>query len=119
MSLKKIFIGNSKACFESKEAKGNYIIIDNELYYKIENCDALRPFFMSIVSDSNHWMFVSSNGGISAGRKNSDNALFPYYTEDKIIESAGITGSKTILQIKIDNKYFLWEPFSDKYEGLY
>ena len=119
MRLKPIFIGNVKARFETKEAKGEYVNIDNELYYKITDSNTLRPFFMSIVSDSNHWMFVSSNGGISAGRKNCDTALFPYYTDDKITESSEITGSKTILQIYQEDKIFLWEPFSDKYEGLY
>ena len=71
-------------------------LLDGEKYYKIINNEAMRPFFMSIVSDSNHWMFISSNGGLSAGRKNSEFALFPYYTDDKITESADITGSKTI-----------------------
>lgn len=74
--------------------------IEGEKYYKIENSDTLRPFFMSIVSDSDHWMFISSNGGLSAGRKNADFALFPYYTDDKITELADITGSKTIFQIR-------------------
>jgi len=32
--------------------------IDNQVYYKISNSDSMRPFFMSIVSDSNHWMFT-------------------------------------------------------------
>ena len=50
--------------------------LENESYYKISNSDAMRPFFMSIVSDSNHWMFISSNGGLSAGRKNANKALF-------------------------------------------
>ena len=36
----------------------------------------MRPFFMSIVSNSDHWMFISSTGGLSAGRKNSNYALF-------------------------------------------
>lgn len=119
MALKNIFIGNVKANIEKKQAKGNYESIGNELFYKIANSDTLRPFFMSIVSDSNHWLFVSSNGGISAGRKNSDTALFPYYTDDKIIESADITGSKTLLQVKKEDKTYLWEPFTDRYEGLY
>lgn len=119
MNPKKLFIGNTKASFERKEVKGEYITIENELFYKISNSDAIRPFFMSIVSDSNHWMFVSSNGGISAGRKNSDLALFPYYTEDKITESAEITGSKSIFLVQLEEKIFLWEPFSTKYEGLY
>lgn len=119
MNPKKLFIGNTRASFERKEVKGEYLTIDNELFYKISNSDTLRPFFMSIVSDSNHWMFVSSNGGISAGRKNSDLALFPYYTDDKITESAEITGSKSIFLVQLEDKIFLWEPFSTKYEGLY
>ena len=62
------------------------IEIKGEKYYRIENSDRMRPFFMSIVSDSNHWMFISSNGGLTAGRKNAEFALFPYYTDDKITE---------------------------------
>ena len=93
--------------------------IDNESYYKISNSDTIRPFFMSIVSDSNNWMFISSNGGLTAGRKNSEFSLFPYYTDDKITESAEITGSKSIFQVTKNNKVHLWEPFSERYEGMY
>ncbi len=93
--------------------------IGNEIYYKISNNDLLRPFFMSIVSDSNHWMFISSNGGLSAGRKNAAYALFPYYTDDKITEAFDITGSKSIFQIQKNNSNFVWEPFSNRYEGRY
>ncbi|WP_298421922.1 hypothetical protein [uncultured Kordia sp.] len=93
--------------------------IDNEAFYKISNSDTIRPFFMSIVSDSNHWMFISSNGGLSAGRKNAEFSLFPYYTDDKITESAEITGSKSIFQVTKNNKVQLWEPFSERYEGMY
>ena len=119
MTTKPVFIGNSKANFESSQVKGSFVNYKNEVFYKITNIDNLRPFLMSIVSDSNHWMFISSNGGLTAGRKNSEAALFPYYTDDKITESAEITGSKTILQVHLKNKTFLWEPFSDKYTGLY
>ncbi len=93
--------------------------INNETFYKISDVDTMRPFFMSIVSDSDHWLFVSSNGGISAGRKNPDFALFPYYTDDKITESAEITGSKTIFHITKNNHTFLWEPFSIRNEGKF
>ena len=92
---------------------------ENESYFKISNHDQMRPFFMSIVSDANHWLFISSNGGLTAGRKNPAYALFPYYTEDKITESADITGSKTIFQIHTKENTLIWEPFSirngDKY----
>ena len=94
-------------------------VIEGEKFFKIENHDQMRPFFMSIVSDSNHWLFISSNGGLSAGRGNSEYALFPYYTDDKITESADITGSKTIFQVQKEGKTHIWEPFSERYEGSY
>ncbi len=83
-------------------------------WFKISNHNAMRPFFMSIVSDSNHWMFVSSNGGLTAGRKNNEFSLFPYYTDDKITESFETTGSKTIIKVKNGGESELWEPFSDR-----
>ena len=119
MKPKTVYIGDNKATFDNKHVRGELVNINNEDYYKISNCDAMRPFFMSIVSDANHWMFISSNGGLSAGRKNSESSLFPYYTDDKLTESTDITGSKTILQIYSQGKTHLWEPFSDKYEGIY
>ncbi len=93
--------------------------IDNEVYYKISNVDKMRPFFMSILSASNHWLFIGSNGGLSAGRKDAEHALFPYYTDDKIIESAERTGSKTILRIQKEGKAYIWEPFATEYANLY
>ena len=36
----------------------------------------MRPFFMSIVSNSDHWMFISSTGGFSAGRKTATMLFF-------------------------------------------
>jgi len=119
MTTKPIFIGNKEAHFENLNISGEFVNIENEDFYKIANCDRLRPFFMSIISYSNHWMFISSNGALTAGRKNSDISLFPYYTVDKITESAENTGSKTILQIHLKDKLYLWEPFSNKYEGIY
>ena len=93
--------------------------IENEQFYKIGNSDKMRPFFMSIVSDSDHWMFISSNGGLSAGRKNAEFALFPYYTDDKITESADITGSKSIFQIHNGDETHIWEPFSERFNDKY
>ena len=115
----KIHIGNLEYFLDEKKVEGKQIKIKNENFYKISNVNKMRPFFMSIVSNSNHWMFISSTGSLSAGRKNSEFALFPYYTDDKITESSEITGSKTILIIKINGKKYLWEPFSDKYSGIY
>ena len=115
----KIHIGNLESFDDVKKVEGKQIKIQNENFYKISNVDKMRPFFMSIVSNSNHWMFISSTGSLSAGRKNSEYALFPYYTDDKISESSETTGSKTILIVKINEKRFLWEPFSERYARVY
>jgi len=93
--------------------------LKGEKYYKIENHDSMRPFFMSIVSDSNHWLFISSNGGLTAGRKNAEYALFPYYTDDKITEFADITGSKSIFRIRFDDQILMWEPFTERFNENY
>ena len=104
---------------QEKEIKLKQVSIDNESFYMISNSDEMRPFFMSIVSDSNHWMFISSNGGVSAGRKDSENAIFPYYTDDKITESYDITGSKSIFWIEHEGRSKLWEPFSERNVSMY
>jgi hypothetical protein len=88
--------------------------IDGELFYCISNFDQMRPFLMNIVSESNIWMFVSSRGGLSAGRKSADQAIFPYYTDDKITELSDVTGSFSLFRIKEKGKSdILWQPFND------
>ncbi len=115
-----IFIGLNEFSFDSEnQTEGKIVHLGEEKFYQITHSENMRPFFMSIVSSSDHWMFVSSNGGLSAGRKNADYALFPYYTDDKITDTSGITGSKTIFQVELGSKTFLWEPFSDNYKGIY
>lgn len=95
------------------------VTLNAEVFLRLSNCDSIRPFFMSIISDSNHWMFIGSNGGLSAGRKNAEYALFPYCTDDKIIESAELTGSKTIIRVKQGSKQQVWEPYSIHFANLY
>ncbi len=93
--------------------------MNGEPFFKITHSDAMRPFFMSIVSDSNHWLFISSNGGLTAGRKNAEHALFPYYTDDKITETIETSGTKTIFRVQRAGKFYPWEPFSFRHEGKY
>ncbi|MEL6134701.1 MAG: hypothetical protein AAFR59_15170, partial [Bacteroidota bacterium] len=95
------------------------VTIGNESFFAIERVDQMRPFFMTIVSESDHWMFVASNGGLSAGRKNAEFALFPYYTDDKITESVEVTGCKSIFRVSKNGTTFLWEPFSIRGEGRF
>jgi len=114
-----VFLGDTKLRTEVHEVKGEFVDIGGEKFYRIGNCSRMADFFMTIVSDSDHWMFLSSNGSLSAGRKNRDNALFPYYTVDKIHDSKGITGSQTYILIERNERTSLWEPFSDESEKIY
>ena len=107
------------SAYNKEDTSIDYVKLDGEPYFKISHSERLRPFFMSVVSDSNHWMFIASNGGLTAGRKNAQYALFPYYTDDKITESADITGSKTVFRVSQDGQTKLWEPFTAMSERIY
>ena len=98
---------------------GEYVPLLGEQYYRIQNYDRLAPFFMSIVSSSDHWLFVSSTGGLTCGRCTADSALFPYDTDDKIAASSGHTGPKAILLVTKGGRTYLWEPFSARCAGIY
>ena len=119
MKQNKIFIGDCELQLSNEEVKGDYVELDGEQFYRIRNYDRMAPFFMSVVSDSNHWMFISSNGALTCGRRNPANALFPYYTEDKIQDAQDQTGPKTIIRVEGKGGDHLWEPFSGRYDGIY
>ena len=67
--------------------------------YKIKNVDMMDPFLMSLTSSDNHWMFISSNGALTAGREKADNSLFPYITDNLIHTSLNTTGPKTKIEL--------------------
>ncbi len=101
------------------EAQGELVDIGGERYFRISHCDVMAPFLMSLVSSSDQWLFVSSTGALTAGRRNTDQALFPYYTDDKIHDSVDLTGAKTIIKLTRGGQSLLWEPLSPRHEGHY
>jgi hypothetical protein len=119
MSKEKIFVGNQNLKLKSAPVQGDFVEIDGETFYKISNYDLMNPFLISIVSASDHWMYISSKGGLTSGRLNPDNALFPYITDDQLHDINEITGSKTIIKVFVNKKIYLWEPFSERFEGIY
>ena len=50
---KEIYLGAQKLATSFDEVSGTEVKIEGETFYKIANYDAMRPFFMSIVSNSN------------------------------------------------------------------
>lgn len=113
------------------EPQGKYITLNGEKFYLIENYNQMQPFFISLASDTDLWMYISSTGGLTCGRRNPEQVLFPYYTDDKVTENYEHTGAKTLIKIlSTPNSQLLtlnctqlstivWEPFSDRYMGIY
>ncbi|EGQ7980778.1 hypothetical protein FR279_08455 [Vibrio vulnificus] len=104
---------------KNQNVEGSFVDLLGERYYKIAHVDKMAPFFISVVSSSDHWLFISSTGSLSAGRIRPENALFPYKSVDHIHESAENTGSKTIVRVQQDGRWVLWEPFNRFHDGLY
>jgi hypothetical protein len=98
---------------------GEFIDFGGERYYVIRNVDKMAPFFISVISNSDHWLFVSSTGGLTAGRVSPETALFPYVTVDKIHESGPHTGPKTLLRVSANGQRHDWEPFNREHDGRY
>jgi len=98
---------------------GEFVDFAGDRYFAIRNVDKIDPFFISVISDVDHWLFVSSNGGLTAGRVSPDSALFPYTTVDKIHDSAPHTGCKTIFRVVSGDTPQEWEPFNREHDGRY
>ncbi len=92
----------------------SFVSIDGLPYCRISDVHALDPFFMSLVSAGNQWMFVASNGALTAGRQDPDQALFPYYSADKILDLSSSIGPLTMVQIQDGHRLFNWSPFESK-----
>ena len=74
-----LFVGQCELKQPEGHIKGDYVDFQGEPYYCIQNFDQMPPFFMNLVSSSDQWMFISSTGGLTAGRRNAESSLFPYY----------------------------------------
>ncbi len=100
-------------------ARSDYVRVLGEDCFRIADYDRLPPFFMTLVGSSDHWLFASSTGGVTAGRVEPDYAVFPYYTEDKVADGAEYTGPKAIFRVRTGDGDRLWEPFSLRDAAVY
>lgn len=114
-----LYLGQTPLRANRQPVQDRQVTLECENFYQIANFDRMRPFFMTVVSDADHWLFISSNGGLTAGRRDANLALFPYYTDDKIRDMAEVTGSKTLLRVRRHGRDFLWEPLSMRGNGIY
>jgi hypothetical protein len=101
---------------KNNQVTGEFVTMGDERFYAINNVNKMAPFFVSVISNSDHWLFVSSTGGLTAGRVSPETALFPYITVDKIHESELNTGCKTLLRVDTGSEKVDWEPFNREHE---
>ena len=80
--------------------------IAGEPHVSIPDVDHLPPFLMNVVGNGDLWMFLGSNGGMTAGRRDPDLAIFPYQTVDKLLAIPEASGPVCL----IEAEGTLWEP---------
>lgn len=114
-----LYIGDCVLHADSPEISLTTVEMKGETFFRISDFHEMPPFFMTIVNDGDFWLFVSSTGGLTAGRGNPDNALFPYVTDDKVHDSIETTGPDTALIVSDGGKRSLWQPFTSHNADLY
>ncbi len=92
-------------------ATGRLVRLGSSDAYRIDHVERMEPFLTTVVSDTDLWMFISSNGALTAGRIDADRAIFPYLTDDRLHRSAGHTGPVTLIARTTATGRELWRPF--------
>ncbi len=89
------------------EKVNEWVVDQGRDFAVIEGLEDFDPFFLSLATVTNQWLFCSSNGALSAGRENPEKALFPYLTVDKILGNWNVTGPFSA--VECDGE--IWHPF--------
>ena len=110
MTQRTIHLGESPLAGPSGPVAGRLLDLQGDRFYAVENVQRMQPFLLSVVSDSDHWLFAASNGALTAGRRSPATALFPYVTEDRVLDSVGVSGPVTALLADVGGRRQLWRP---------
>jgi len=103
---------------EMPAARHEFVSLDGQRYACIRDVDRLEPFLMSIVGDSDVWLFVGSNSPFTAGRVDPDHAMFPYQTADKLLRHADASGALTVFRVgRGGAAATVWEPWRGDTHG--
>lgn len=107
---------SSPALFQEKSSSvpgadfppvNQWVVEGGREFVAIDSLEDFEPFFLSLATISNQWLFCSCHGPLSAGRENPEKALFPYLTVDKILDNWNVTGPFTA----VSSEGQLWHPF--------
>lgn len=99
---------------ESVAPTGKFVSCHGEPFYEIADYDRMKPFLMSIVSSDDHWMYVSSTGGLTAGRTVAEHCLFPYQPVDRVHDAHDHTGPLTLIRHGEGDEATCWRPFDQQ-----
>ena len=100
----------SRAPTGGSQPEGRVCAQDGLDWYRVENYDLLDPFLVNVTSPSDLWLFASSTGALTAGRRSPEHALFAYETDDRLHRSGGRTGPFTL--IRVAGAAGPWQPFA-------
>jgi len=98
---------------KSARVEGDLLDWRRDTYYRIAAYDTMDAFLINVMSDSDLWMYISSRGGLTAGRENPYQSLFPYETVDKLHVSHSHTGPKSVIRYVGGEEIFIWQPFAE------
>ena len=97
------------------EPFGELVRFEGEDYYRISSSERMPQFLMTLATDTDLWMFVTSGGGLTAGRVDADGSIFPYETVDRLHDGHYHTGPITLLRARrADGTEVTWEPFTSE-----
>ena len=102
----------------TREPSGAFIMFEGERHYRISSYHRMAPFLMTLASDTDLWMFVTSGGGLTAGRVDADESIFQYETVDRLHDSHHHTGPVTLIRVaRGGGTPLLWQPFTRSPSG--
>ncbi|QDU71877.1 hypothetical protein [Mucisphaera calidilacus] len=82
--------------------------------YAIPDFDRLPPFLISLLSEGDVWCYISSRFGLTAGRIEPANCLFPYCTDNELHLVHPHTGPITTGHVhRAGQPPRLWSPLRD------
>ena len=99
----------SSAATPGSQPRGGVCVSEGIEWYRVENYDLLDPFLVNMTCPSDLWLFVSSTGALTAGRRSPEQALFAYETDDRLHRSGGRTGPFTLIRVGAAEP---WQPFA-------
>ncbi len=91
--------------------------LDGRAGHLIRHYNRMAPFLMSVVSDSDLWMFLSSRGGLTCGRGDAGRALFRYQTDDLLHDAHHTIGPYTRFHVDVGGERDVWVPFESEEPG--